>query len=270
MTKLQALIFDVDGTLADTEEVHRLAFNAAFSDFGLKWEWSRELYADLLSVSGGRERIQFYAESHGTELDCTDEPQNFAAKIHRRKTAHYQRMLRAAKLRLRPGIERLLNEARGTGIRLAIATSTLRANVEALLENVLGKEALSWFDVIATCDVIAEKKPSPAVYLYTLTELGLDADACMAIEDTRNGNLAALRAGMKTIISTHPLTRHQDFSGASLVLNHLGEPDRPFTVFAGDAHGAHYVNVSLLRRVHASEVRSMKGDAWGSLTASAR
>ena len=269
MAKLQGLILDVDGTLADTEEVHRLAFNAAFSDFSLKWEWSRKLYADLLSVSGGIERIQFYAESRGTELECTDEPQDFAAKIHRRKTVHYQRMLRAAKLRLRPGVERLLNEARAKGIQLGIATSSLRANVETLLENVLGEEALTWFDVIATCDVIAEKKPSPAVYLYTLTELGLDADACMAIEDTRNGNLAALSAGMKTVITTHPLTRHQDFSGASLVLDHLGEPDRPFTVIAGYAHGAHCVNVTLLRTLHAQEARASKEDAWGSLTASA-
>ncbi|MCI0401507.1 MAG: HAD-IA family hydrolase [Gammaproteobacteria bacterium] len=267
MTKLQGLIFDVDGTLADTEEVHRLAFNAAFSDFGLKWEWSRELYADLLSVSGGRERIQFYAETRGHDSHCPDDPSAFAAEIHQAKTAHYQRMLRAAKLRLRPGIERLLAEARSKRIRLAIATSSARANVEALLNNILGKEALAWFDVIATCDVIAKKKPSPAVYQYTLAQLALDANVCMAIEDTQNGNMAALAAGMKTLITTHSFTRNQDFTGASLVLDHLGEPDRSFTVIAGNAHGARFIDVALLRSLNAEKCAPIAQEAWGSFTA---
>ena len=249
MTTLQALIFDVDGTLADTEEVHRLAFNAAFERFGLDWQWPRELYAELLAVSGGRERLRYYVDAHYPDLlEKADYPE-FIARLHALKTRIYAEMLVDGRVTLRPGVGRLLDEARDARIRLAIATSTALSNVRTLLDQNLPQDWESWFSVIATRDSVNEQKPSPAVYNFVLAKLGLPADRAFAIEDTYNGNQAALAAGEHTVITTHYFTRDHDFTGASLVVDHLGEPDCPFHVLQGDAHGAHEVSLQLLRRL---------------------
>ena len=249
MTKLTALIFDVDGTLADTEEIHRLAFNAAFADFNLDWNWSRQLYMELLSISGGSERMRHYTESLGTAFKRPPDLDEYIARLHRLKTEHYGRMLVEGHVKLRPGVERLLDEAREQGIRLAIATSTALSNVKTLLDNNLPESWGSWFEVIASCDIIESKKPSPAVYQFVLAEMNVLPETCMAIEDTQNGNLAALAAGIKTIITTHYFTRQHEFPGACLVIDTLGEPDQPFKVCSGDSMGARCVTIDLMRRL---------------------
>ena len=225
---LQALIFDVDGTLADTErDGHRPAFNAAFADAGLDWDWDVSLYGELLKITGGKERIRFYLENYRPECPLPENSDAWIASLHQAKTRHYVRLLNEGLIPLRPGVKRLLNEARQAGMRLAIATTTTPENVTALLEATLGRESLAWFEVIAAGDIVPKKKPDPAIFTYALEALQLPAEACIAFEDSRNGFLASQGAGLRTVVTVNDYTRQDDFSGAILTLESLGEPDAP-------------------------------------------
>lgn len=245
-TALRAIIFDVDGTLADTEEFHRQAFNEAFAEFDLGWHWSPEEYTDLLAVSGGRERIHAYAKAHLQPQRRNPELRELALKVHTRKSAIYREKLCNGHIGLRSGVQRLLREAKNAGLHIAVATSSSTFNVETLLSQALDKSIGEYFETIVTSDIVVDKKPSPAVYQYALAELGLSPDQCVAIEDTASGNRAARAAALKTVITTHRFTRHHDFSGASLVVDKLGNADDCFEVCNGDAYGTCYVDIPLL------------------------
>ena len=247
MNELKAIIFDMDGTLADTEELHRRAFNLAFKECACPLDWSRLEYQQLLSISGGRERISHCLRQAGADAAGLEQTVD---AVHKRNSTLYRQILLSDVIELRPGIRRLVRECRAAGLKLAIATSSSTDNVDTLLQRTFGSAGAGLFPVVVTCDSVKDKKPSPAVYLRALSELGLEAKHCMALEDTANGNLAALAAGIKTVITTHPLTRDDDFTGASLVLNHLGEPDQPFEAASGTAHGRRYVDLALLRLLH--------------------
>ncbi len=251
---LQALLFDVDGTLADTErDGHRVAFNLAFRDAGLDWEWDVDLYGKLLSVTGGKERIRFYLEHYNRNFTAPADLDGFIAGLHQAKTDHYTRLLSEGRIPLRPGVERLLREARKAGLRLAIATTTTPANVEALLVHTVGAESLGWFEVIAAGDIVPAKKPAPDIYFYALKEMGLEPDDCLAFEDSSNGIRATRGANLQTIITVNDYTRDDDFSEAALVLDTFGEPDVPCHVLAGDTktlNGSGYLDVAALRRLH--------------------
>jgi HAD superfamily hydrolase (TIGR01509 family) len=250
MTKLNALIFDVDGTLAETErDAHRVAFNDTFAEYKLDWHWSVEHYGELLAVTGGKERMKFYLERYRPDYPRPDNLDAFIAELHRNKTARYNDMLRSSPIPLRPGVRRLMEEARREGIRLAIATTTSLDNVTTLLEHSLAPDAVGWFDVIAAGEMVSAKKPAPDIYDYALKKLELPAAQCIAIEDSYNGIRAAKGANVPTLITVSDYTRHEDFTGAELVLNHLGEPDQAFTVLAGNAGEARYVDVAMLRRL---------------------
>ena len=253
MRELKAIIFDVDGTLAATEETHRQAFNEAFKEFNIPFQWSVSEYIQLLSVSGGKERIFKFLKSQNFVAPDTENLRDYTLKLHQRKSEIYREKLIADHIGLRTGVERLIKEAKQKSITLAIATSTSTANVEVLLKNALVYDALSYFDILVSCDLVADKKPSPVVYQYVLANLGLKPESCLVVEDTCNGNLAALTAGMKSIITTHPLTADEDFTGASLIIDHLGEPDEHFTVLSGNALGKNYVDVDLLENILSSD-----------------
>lgn len=244
---LKALIFDVDGTLADTEkDGHRIAFNQAFKAAGLDWDWSVERYGKLLAVTGGKERIRYFIEQ-----DCLNfKPPNgdlktFIAGLHAAKTKHYCQLLAEGRIPLRSGVERLLNEARQAGLRLAIATTTTLPNVTVLLEHTLGRDSVDWFDIIGAGDIVPAKKPAPDIYTYVLKEMGWSADACLAFEDSQNGLISSIQADLETVVTVNDYTRSHRFEGAALVLDCFGEPDAPFQVLAGDAHGADYFTVDL-------------------------
>lgn len=206
---LAALLFDVDGTLAETEEAHRAAFNAAFAARGLDWHWSQDDYRRLLATTGGKERIAAYLAARGGAL-----PAEEIAAIHADKTARYVALIAAGDLPLRPGVAELIAAARAAGLALAVATTTSRPNVEALVQAAWGRPAEAVFDVIAAGDEVARKKPAPDVYSLALARLGLPAEAAIAVEDSRNGLLSAQAAGLRVLLAPSLYTDHEDHSGA--------------------------------------------------------
>ncbi len=242
---LQALIFDLDGTLADTEEAHRRAFNASFRDFGYDWSWDRALYKSLLGVAGGRARIRHYLSQDRPDMIGKPGLDDHIIEIHKCKTRLYGESLAGGGVALRPGVERLMGEARSSGLRLALATTTTRSNVGALLSGTA--VAPDWFEVMGTGEWVENLKPAPDIYFRVLEELGLKAGDCLAFEDSENGLKAALGAGLDVIVTPVSYTEDGDFSGARCVLSDLGEPDRPFTVLAGDALGRTRVDGGFLR-----------------------
>jgi beta-phosphoglucomutase-like phosphatase (HAD superfamily) len=207
---LEALIFDVDGTLAETEELHREAFNETFAAFGLYWIWDAGLYRELLRVTGGRERIAYYADHFRPQ--GADAALARLAQIHADKTARYADIVRAKAAQPRPGVRRIITEAHDKGVRLAIATTTSPSNIEPLLTALLGPEAINWFGVIAAGDVAPTKKPSPDIYHYALQKLGCAASRCVAFEDSQNGVLAARRAVLPVIATPSLYSSNDDFS----------------------------------------------------------
>ncbi len=249
--QLKALIFDVDGTLAETErDGHRPAFNQAFADNGLGWNWSEERYGELLEVSGGKERMKAYVQQSEPNFTLPDgfaDLTEFIKHLHAAKTQYYKQFAQEGRIPLRPGVERLLNEAREKGVRLAIATTTTPANVQALLENTLGADSLKWFEVIAAGDMVPKKKPAPDIFEYALAHLKLRPENCLGFEDTNNGLLSATQTGLRTVVTVNDYTRQQDFSKATLVISDFGEPDAPFKVIAGDAKGAKYFDIKLAK-----------------------
>jgi beta-phosphoglucomutase-like phosphatase (HAD superfamily) len=225
--RLKALIFDVDGTLADTEEAHRAAFNEAFRQHGLDWNWSKPKYAHLLRVSGGKERLKAYIDSlpltSGEHLEWTGR----IAAIHRTKTEIYASMVQAGQVPLRDGVERLIDEAAAANVQLAIASTTTLANIETLLRTALGRYSMQRFAVVGAGDQVRHKKPAPEIYRFVLRELGHRAEDCVAIEDSRNGLTAAKTAGLYTVVTPSYWTFDEDFSAANLVLPSLGSSSRP-------------------------------------------
>lgn len=251
MSELKALLFDVDGTLADTErDGHRLAFNLSFKEAGLDWEWSVPLYGELLGVTGGKERIRHYLDLHRPDFSVDGDLTKFIADLHTAKTRFYTEMLGQGSIPLRPGVERLFLEAREQGLRLAVATTTTVENVEALIDNTLGSEALSWFDVIGAGDVVPNKKPAPDIYFYVMKQLGLTANQCLAFEDSENGIHATRDAELTTVITINDYTRDHNFNGAALVLDQLGDPDAPFEVIQGNAGNHTFFNMELAKSIH--------------------
>lgn len=212
-----ALIFDVDGTLAETEEAHRQAFNESFAAAGLDWHWDRPIYRRLLAVTGGKERMAAWRREAGYG------PSDAAlADLHRDKTARYADILRSGGLAARPGVLRLIEEARAAGMRIAVATTTSPGNVDALARALWQRPAAQVFDVVAAGDEVARKKPDPGVYRLALARLGLPPDAAVAFEDSRNGVLAARAAGLAVVAAPSIHTEGDDLSDADLVLPDLG------------------------------------------------
>ena len=245
---LHALLFDVDGTLADTErDGHRPAFNQAFKDAGLDWHWDVALYGKLLAVTGGKERMKHYIEHYRPDYRKPEHFDELVAELHRAKTRHYTRLAAHGGIPMRPGVKRLLAEARAAGLRLGIATTTTPENVTVLLEHSLGAGTQAWFDVIAAGDVVPSKKPASDIYHYALEQMGLDPATCLAFEDSENGLRSSLGAGLKTLVTVNDYTLDHDFSGAAVVLSDLGEPAAPHRLVAGPDLGQPFVDVGYLQ-----------------------
>ncbi len=250
-----ALIFDVDGTLADTEDLHRQAFNAAFSAYGLDWSWDRGLYAELLRVTGGKERIVSYMERCKVTAAERKWLERLVPEIHATKTQLYNQLLDMGRAPLRAGVERLIREAYEAGIALAIASTTSPRNVESLLVNRLGRQCAGWFSVIVTGDVVARKKPAPDIYELALAKLRVSASHAVAFEDSENGVRAAKAAGLFTVATPSHWTQRQDFAAADLVLPSLGDPEQPLAPADRWRVGANFLGLEQLATFHAAHLR---------------
>ena len=222
---LRALIFDVDGTLADTESAHRAAFNQAFAELGLGWEWDEALYTELLNVSGGKERILHYWRLAHPDIKTLNGQalQDTIARIHELKTAAYERAINDGAVALRPGVLRLMDEAMAQGLQLAIATTTSPVNIAALLRRAIGPDWRLNFTAIGDASTAPIKKPNPQVYLQMLEALKLSPSQCLALEDSSNGLQAAMAAGLAALITPNHFTAHHDFTGALRVVPDLGQ-----------------------------------------------
>ena len=245
---LQALIFDVDGTLAETEELHRQSFNEAFRQHGLDWHWDAALYTELLQTTGGRERIMRYVADyvpdHRSVLD--DLP-----ALHKTKTTSYLTLMQGGALPLRRGVARLVREARARGLKLAIATTSNPRNVKALLRSGFGEDSPNWF-TIAAGDVAPKKKPSPDVYFQALEAMHLGPGNALAFEDSANGLQAALGAGLGVIATPSLFLAHENLTGALSVVSDLGEPGEPLRQLAGRPFPQGYVDVDGLQALLAA------------------
>lgn len=224
---IEALIFDVDGTMADTEEAHRAAFNNAFERYKLGWTWSRDVYRELLLTTGGKERIAAYLATLALGSAERRRLTELIPAIHAEKTKFYSAFVAGGAIPLRDGVLRLAEEALAAGGKLAIASTTTPANVDALLQSAFGTRGLSMFSVIACGDQVRAKKPAPDIYRLALEHLGLQPDQAVALEDSHNGLRSAAAAGLWTVVTPTYWTEHHDFAGAALLLPSLGEPGRP-------------------------------------------
>lgn len=224
---LKALIFDVDGTLADTESVHLEAFNHAFREEGLDWHWTVEQYTRLLDISGGKERMLHHwrtVDPDMTEVDA-GAVRDTIHRLHETKTAYYENAVNNGAVTLRPGVLALMSEARGQGLQLAIATTTSPVNIAALLRSAIGLDWRSHFLSVGDASNAPMKKPHPQVYMKVLADLGIRAADCVAFEDSANGLRAATAAGLPTVITPSSFTAHHDFTGALRVVPDLGALD---------------------------------------------
>jgi HAD superfamily hydrolase (TIGR01509 family) len=242
---LQALLFDVDGTLADTEpQGHLPAYNEAFRELGLNWRWSPELYRELLLLPGGKERIVEYLRhydpalgEHRTEIER--DAKAWVEHVHKIKSRYFRRLVSTGKVTLRPGVRRLITEADQAGLRLAIVTNASRSSLEPFLEYTLGKELSERIDFIVSGEQVAHKKPAPDLYRLALLKLGLKSLDCIALEDS----------SIPTLITVNEDTRHHVFEDAVLVVDKLGEPDDPFRVLQGEPGTDRYVTLRLLQEL---------------------
>jgi HAD superfamily hydrolase (TIGR01509 family) len=252
-SELRGLLLDFDGTLAESERYgHRIAYNQAFAEMKLDWRWDEELYGNLLSVTGGKERLRHYLACYRPELLDNVSSFGLIEKIHQAKVRHFARV--AASIPLRPGVLRLFREARAAGIAIAITTTASELSVRAVLAQ--NQELPGMIDLIAGSEAVERKKPAPDVYLWALDRLGLAAGNCVAIEDSRLGLRAALAAGLTTLITPSDFTAKDDFTGSSAVVSNLGEVNAPPCSLSGPKPPNGIVDLTFLQELLNSASRS--------------
>jgi HAD superfamily hydrolase (TIGR01509 family) len=234
---VNTLIFDCDGVLSDTErDGHLPAFNQTFREFGLPVSWSEAEYGEKLRIGGGKERMaSLLTPAFVQQAGLPEEPDALEREVgrwHRRKTELYRQSVAAGALPPRPGVRRLIEEALAAGWQLAVASTSAEESVRAVLEVAAGPENAARFAAVLAGDVVPRKKPAPDIYALALSRLGASVSRSIVIEDSKNGLDAARALGLVTVITVNGYTAHEDFSGAALVLDHLGEPGRPLRVLA--------------------------------------
>lgn len=224
LPEIKALLFDQDGVIVDTErDGHRVAFNRAFKEFGLEIEWDIETYGELLKISGGKERLKHYIQTYGIlKFSNEEEESQFIKQIHERKTDIFIELIENGQLPLRPGIKRIMQEAKNNSLKIGICTTSSERAARAIAQKMLGDIKI---DLLLAGDVVHKKKPDPEIYLLALEKLGLTSKQCIVIEDSKNGILAAKQAGMHVVATPSTYTIDEDLSLADIIVTNLGEVD---------------------------------------------
>lgn len=229
---MKALIFDCDGVLVDTErDGHRVAFNRAFAAARLDVEWDVALYGELLEVAGGKERMRHYFQTRGWPSAAAGDHDGFLAEMHESKTALFAEIIASGRLPLRPGVVRVVDEAVASGVRLGVCTTSNPQSVSGVLD-LMGPERKARFEFVLAGDVVSRKKPDPEIYELAKRRLALPPGDCVVIEDSRNGLLAAVGAGLPCFITTSTYTADEDFSESIGVAPELGDPPAPTVTLA--------------------------------------
>ena len=241
MTEPCGLFWDVDGTLAETErDAHRAAFNAAFAELGFNWFWDENVYGQLLQISGGEERLRHWLSRYpqapsGVPVDSIEQRQ-LAARLQHCKQRHYRRLVAAGTLSPRPGVMRLIHGVATAGWQQWIVTTSSRSAVEILFDSPPFHTVKTLFQGWICGDDVQHKKPHPQAYQLALARCGLPRNQVLVIEDSAAGLVAAQQAGLKCLVSPSHFTSQQEFPGAVVVLNHLGElPLQPLTALGSIA-----------------------------------
>jgi HAD superfamily hydrolase (TIGR01509 family) len=224
MSEIKAIFFDQDGVIIDTEkDGHRVAFNEMFKEFGYDFEWDVDKYHELLQISGGKERMRHYFQEEGLFPDLTtDELNELIIRLHKRKTEIFIQLIESGKLPLRTGVKRLMQEALDCGLIIGVCTTANERSARAITRGMLGDIK---FQFVLAGDVVSKKKPDPEIYLLALQRTGLKPEACVVIEDSRNGVIAANKAGMRIVATTNIYTENEDLSESDIIVTSLGDPD---------------------------------------------
>jgi len=248
--RLNAVLFDVDGTIAESEELHRISFNESFKEYGLAWYWDEEIYKELTLIGGGKERIKYYIERACPEMLSHKNLTDYIKALHKVKSQIYKDNLEEKGATLRPGIQRLLDELKVNKIRTALVSSTTEENLNNLFKIGLKITPENFFEVVGHGECTPNKKPSPEIYFWVLEKMKLPPEACVAIEDAPRGVDSALDAGLKVIVTPSQYTTSEDFRKGNLIISNLGEPDQGFKLIKGQSYGHSFVNLELLNKIH--------------------
>ena len=233
---LKAIIFGSIGTVTETSDIQRRAFNRTFAEAGLGWNWDFKTYKDMVAgdgaIVGGSERIAAYAAGRGELLspDAID-------RLHTTKSAIFQKLMSDEGLTPNAGVVELIVDARATGLKIAFASTTSPENIAAMFAATAPALTAVDFDLVLSGDDVTAIKPAPDIYLRALERLGIAADEAIAIEDTATSMAAPLAAHIPTVIVPGVIAQLQDF-GQTPVLQSLG------TLAALDAVAHHRQPVS--------------------------
>ena len=248
--KLSAVLFDVDGTIAETEEFHRRSFNEAFKEFNLDWFWDEAIYKELINVGGGKERIMHHIKRAWPEMLNFKNLSKYIDSIHKIKNEIFEDFMDDLVIKPRPGVLRLIEELKQKKVRLALVSSSSETNILNLFNKALKINPKDEFDIIAHGDITKNKKPSPEIYEWALEKLRLPPQACVAIEDSPRGVESAIRANINVLVTPSILTVDENFKNAKLVISHLGEKKDPFNTIDGEDYGFGLVNYELLQKLN--------------------
>jgi HAD superfamily hydrolase (TIGR01509 family) len=249
MNKLKAVIFDVDGTIAETETYgHRVAFNRAFSSAGLNIELDIPTYGSYLKIGGGKERLRKLLSDKVIGLNNIN-IEDFIIYLHNLKTNIYNEIALSGELSLRPGVKRIIEEALSEGIKLAVASTSNEKSVNILLDSLLGAEVKNKFSVVLAGDIVKNKKPDPEIYSMSAAKLGIKPSECVSIEDSGIGVVSSKAAGIRCIVTVSDFSKEENFESADLVIDSLGEPDCKPVKIISNPHSLDfgYINIDTIK-----------------------
>mgnify|MGYP001422145794 FL=1 len=246
---LSAVLFDVDGTIAETEDLHRKCFNESFKEFNLDWFWDEAIYKELINIGDGKERIEHYIKRAWPEMLEYKNLTKYINSIHKVKNELFEDYILESEINLRPGFKRLIKNLKANNVRIVSVSSTSEKNLITLFERGLNIDPGSTFDLIAHGDCTENKRPSPEIYEWILEKLRLPSQSCIAIEDSLRGVESARNANIEVLVTPSSYTKHENFKDAKVVVSDLGEEDRPFKKIRGNVFQHKYVDFELLSRI---------------------